>query len=118
MQIWDTLIQTGSESKKSQPKRWMSALDLRKVCSSPCEAGKNVPIEPRPPRPGHCHLDAIEPMCVELAPACMYSGVDLEAATQSHTGQAIYFQIPLTLREEALNIPTSDCWRQTIMAGS
>lgn len=35
----------------------------------------------------------------------LYVGIDLEGATQSHTGHAIYFQIPLTLGEEALNIP-------------
>lgn len=29
----------------------------------------------------------------------------MEAAAQRHTGQAIYFQVPLSLREEALNIP-------------
>lgn len=57
-------------------------------------------------------------MCMELATAYMYSGVELEAATQSHTGQAVYFQIPLTLGEEALNIPSSDCLRQTLITGS
>ena len=48
MRIWDTLSQTGSRSKESQPKRWMSALDLRKACSSPCEGGKVLRQSPAP----------------------------------------------------------------------
>lgn len=46
--MWDSLIQTGSGSKESQPKRWMSALDLRKACSSPVREEEILEQSPAP----------------------------------------------------------------------
>lgn len=48
-----------------------------------------------------------------------YSGVGWRLQpNRTQTNEAVYFQIPLTLGEEALNIPSSDCRRQITLAGS
>jgi hypothetical protein len=74
--------------------------------------------ELKPPPPGLYWTDP-RWTCTDYWPQVfLYPGVDWEAATQSHTSKAVYFQIPLTLGEETLNIPSSDCRRQISIAGS